>query len=170
MLELRSIQNGVLLAFNDVLSRRIMGDSDSYRLPAFDSRFRSRKQQEGKPYRDPCENGAVYSRNNLEDSEALLVVFVRYNAVYLYLDQHRTKYRRNLRLKPLFSEGVRFALVGLIHRFLLIPPSRRLTLFFVSIMYPCFTVLEFHFRRPHSLIVSPPYAAPVYAASNTYTL
>jgi len=48
------------------------------------------------------------------------------DALCLYLDRRRTKYRGNLRLGPLFSEGFRFALVGSILFFLLIPPSRRL--------------------------------------------
>jgi hypothetical protein len=68
------------------------------------------------------------------------------DALCLYLDRHRTKYRGNLRLGPLFSEGFRFALT---HRFLSIPPSRRLACSLSRSTYPCFEVREFHFRRPY---------------------
>jgi len=59
------------------------------------------------------------------------------DAICIYLDRHRTKYRGNLRLGPLFSEGFRFALVGSIHRFLSIPPSRRLAYSLSRSTYPC---------------------------------
>jgi hypothetical protein len=35
--------------------------------------------------------------------------YVWIDAICLYVDQHRTKYHRNLRFGPLFSGGLRFA-------------------------------------------------------------
>jgi hypothetical protein len=50
------------------------------------------------------------------------------DAICLYVDQYRTKYRGNVRLRPSFSEGFHFALVALIHRSLLIPLSHRVSM------------------------------------------
>jgi hypothetical protein len=58
--------------------------------------------------------------------------FLRDDAISLYLNRYRTKYRGNLRLGPPFSEG--FVL------------SRRLACSLSRSIYPCFEVREFHFH------------------------
>jgi hypothetical protein len=49
----------------------------------------------------------------LRADEGERVIWV--DALCIYVDRYRTKYRGKLRLGPLFSEGFRFALVGSIH-------------------------------------------------------
>jgi hypothetical protein len=49
-------------------------------------------------------------REKVQGNEAGRRIWI--DALCLYLDRHRTKCRRNLRLSPLFSEGIRFALIG----------------------------------------------------------
>lgn len=70
------------------------------------------------------------------------------DALCLYLDRYRTKCRRNLRFRLLFSEGFRFTHLGYSDReiypyiafylHLVMPPSRRLTCSLSRSMYPCF--------------------------------
>ena len=44
----------------------------------------------------------------------LIVRYLWIDALCLYVSRYRTKYRRNLRLGPLFSKGLRFYALGLV--------------------------------------------------------